>query len=384
MVSKIVQYAGLWTVPFHTYTTTYPAKNGVWNWNDVSMLPMEFWGYTVTPTNGSPMSGLYANITDFNTGYTKISVGDNNNSHTSATITENNGSPAVINNRMIGWTFGNNGAGTLYPGAYSYPAILGQDYSMDYFSPNYGFQLSNKTSNTNCPLAGLSSMPTSRGIAVGYEVQLNPFFATIDTANFIRRGNADTFNIGITNRYVNCVPNWNNSGVSWVQSVNPSSSTTRFMIASTDFDTDFNDIIQYDVQFKNPPGDLDVDTLLTTSNARGNATINGFLYFYKTTQTVEDKTFTGFAILIAPDYSFYYVINLVPTDGPSQNWASQLGTFEGKIDNSNCMFFKNANSANTLYVALNIALIVPLYYPVAIPDHGDDDLTLIMMRSVPT
>lgn len=368
--SKTVKYAGIQPVEFHTYTQVYPSFNGAnWQFNPNALNPMEFWGFI----NGDNPVGIYANLIDVTTGYTTVRAGDN----TVASKDTNNvfTQPAWQTNRLHGWCFGSVLARNSY--LYDIGAAFSHGYTTPVFSPVNGNSLVAGPNNFTPQSGAAPNIPTPNdGVSSSFVLALAPTYEVAIGTSFNTSGG--TLDLGISNTFqmINGMPF---SGTTWVQAHNPGSNTDRHQLLQTDFLT-FG--MQYLITFENPSGGPNIDTLMTQQGNHGSSTYQGFLYIDKSTIVVEGKTLNGFGILVAPDYSSYRIIQLVPRDGTAAAWTSAPGDYTAKIDASGALWLKNFNSSNTLFVSSGSLLrTLPIFPPLPIPGGTDYDTTLRMMRA---
>jgi hypothetical protein len=154
--------------------------------------------------------------------------------------------------------------------------------------------------------------------------------------------------------------------------------TTRLL--QTDWLTFAN---KYSITFTNPPGGLDVNALMQGAlPVMGDATYAGFWLPQKGTVTVENQTFTGYIVAIAPDYSSYQIIRIIGLDATAQAWTVPAGGYQAKIDSTGALWLKNYNSAGTLFVSAgSVVKQLPIFPPVPLPGVDDIDAVLRQMRA---
>ena len=376
----LVKYAGLIPINIRTYTTLYaPFNNDLWDFNDHSMIPMEFHGFDAGAFPSLWPTGLFANLIDVVTGYTSVSVGDNTPGNESGSF----GLPCWQNSRLIGFAAGS----TFYknPVIYDYPAILGSNYADPLFSPVFGVSWPpNPNTGFPYPYTG-SNWPCIFGVAASAEVALNEW-------NYFTDGNhapgGGPFSISSSGyNVVNCIGPYNSplhGEWSFLQMKDPADNFNRHRICFTDFFSAVSNIAE--VYFENPPGGFDVDAWATNwINGIPTATDAGWLLISRGTATFGTQICVGFGILIKPDYSSYQVLQFIPRDAVAATWTIPIGDVHGKIDPHGALWLKSVNSKNTLYVSAgNVLKELPIFFPVPLADSTDDDMVVQMMRSFQT
>jgi hypothetical protein len=380
-VEKTVFYAGLMTIAIKTYTTAYPFKEAGWSFNPGSPIPMEFHGYI----NNGNCVGLYARTIDVDAGYTTLKVGNTDSANLNSHFT----TPGWFNGQIGGWAL--NDVTTLRPILYQYPIKPGMpDLTLKNFSPKSSLKLPIGVNNTGMPLPGFGmNMPTANGYwASGAIIDLNPFIYLSKNSGLINTADSAQIDFNISNQHFvlnRSIPLVaNDSGINgttaFVICGNPSDLTDRQQLLATDFAAS---IVNYVLTFQNPAG-VDIDNIMTQHGANGSTfpTPNGWLYIDKATITVAGKTLNGFAVYILPDYSYYWVVEIIPTDAGTIGWQNSIGDYDGRVDLNGALFMKNANSDTTLFVSAGSVLKqLPIFFPVPVPDRPDTDPVANMMRS---
>lgn len=370
---RTVKYAGLLTVPIRVGTTTFPAKNGAWDFNPGSPIPMEFHGYVQAQ---NPV-GFFARVIDLNTGYTTLAVGDTTNAHENTPLFCQ---PVWNANRVTGWCFAS--VLTLTMVAYDYAlAVDGAAHVLPTFNPRSVVLLPMNVNNTGAPQTGNAPnniTPTGGAAASAIISLVEQNYVEIAGS---QSGPFNTFNFGISNQHHINQASRVSAGSSWVTCANPSDNTDRLQLVQTDF---LSFAQNYSVTYENPPGGADIDDLMTqhANVQRTFPTGMGFLCICKDIIVVDGVTLNGFGVLIAPDYSTYQLVNLPPSDAGTAAWWTTVGEFTGRVDLSGALWMKNANSSTILFVSAGSVLrVLPIFFPVPIPDRAETDPVASMMRS---
>lgn len=368
VVARTVVYAGMVTVHFRTYTSAYVPLNGAWGFNQNSYAPMEWHGFI----NGSVPTGLWARLFDVNTGQTTLQVGDNSLAHDSAVQVPSNWQ----NNALSGWAVGS--IGEVNPSVYAYPMIPGTSHIYNVFAPNAGVHLIG-TVNTRFPQSGLgANMP-----AAAYQVQgsgirtLNPYYYLTRNGSVTYLGNG-VLDLAISNLSHFSEGAVVHNGLSYVKGGNPADITDRVQLLATDW---IASATKYAITFENPPGGVNIDDLMTQHATAVQTCERGFIHIDKSTIVVGGVTLNGFGVFIAPDYSSYQLIQLIPSDATSQTWLANIGDYSAKIDPSNALWMKNANIHDTLFVsAAPVLRSLPIFPPIPLEPLFDADPVVQMMR----
>ena len=371
------KYMGIIPLHIHTYTTTYVGFNGAnWQFNDHAMQPMEFHGFI----NHSVPYGFYARIMDLTTGYTTISVGDNVPAHENTNLF---GWPCLQNGKINGWATGV--PLDLNPAAYAYPAQFGISYTAADFNAYDAEKLPRHLLNTGSPYPYTGNNWPCFGDGQSMSAELNLIeHGWIAENNGISGGgilSIGTINYGV----MNAIGSYNSAPFgdwSFVQVRDPVLNTNRHRLLFTDFASYVSPI--FEAHLENPPGaSLNIDLLFTDwGNGTPNAIDAGFLLISKLALTIGTVVCNGFGILVAPDYSAYYILQIIPHDTTSAGWTTMIGTFAAKVDNSGAVWMKNFNLGNTLFVSAgNVLKQLPIFFPVPLSDSADADPVVQMMRS---
>ncbi len=389
MVAKTIPYLGKIQLGLKTFTTTYPTKNGVWNFNPHTPGPMEFRGYLAAGTL-QPI-GLYCATIDLSTAavYGTTAAGDNTNARED-TVDFAYGNWARDSGglgRVRGWAFGP----TLNPAPtiYDLPAIFGTNVVLPGWGFNVGVQFPIAT-NTGAYQPGcLPNNPKANGdLAMTGIKSLSPFvWAANGVAVTFGGAGGVAFDFGITNNF-HTLQGLAYNGLSYVITNNPASNADRTQLATTDWEVTAN-IIKYQVTFTNPPGLTvgDIDDYLTQHGncVRILPTFGPFFLIpSKDTITLDGVSYNGYAVMILPDYSGYFVLLFQPLDALASTWAAQVGEYEAKFDSTGAYWMKNVNSGTTLFVsAASVLKLLPVIPPLPLPDRQDLDPVMLMMKANP-
>ncbi len=380
-------FLGIIPIYFHTYTTAFPNIASGWNFPNSTFVPMEQHVYNLNNVT----VGLHAKILDLATGITDVSLGN-----IAATDGNNQALPCCTSVGNVGtfggWVYGNQAGGKRFYG-FNSSFTYGVNVTRSTFQMDFGVSLDPIPSNTNFPTAFIgANIPMSDGGVFGsatvnlvnYTCEYNPRGFVASTilgaqANLglgsltqsMRYGIAGQGRVGV-------------NSVTYCSIGSDSDNTQRTLLLTTDFTNDSNTWKQ-NITWENPPGGYDLDTTMvqrSNVNGLGDTTVRGFLRILRDEITVGGVALHGFGVLTAIDASGYYLIQLIPMDTTAKNWQAGTGIYSAKIDRSGTLFFKSVNSATTIYASAGSVLRqLPIYPPIPLPDHGDTDLTLNMMRA---
>ncbi|MDE2019767.1 MAG: hypothetical protein KGJ13_05485, partial [Patescibacteria group bacterium] len=80
----------------------------------------------------------------------------------------------------------------------------------------------------------------------------------------------------------------------------------------------------------------------TITNERRGTRV-GFLFIFQDHPvTIDGVVMNGLGVLVLPDLSGYFVLELVPQDAGSASWYTTVtGTYTGKFDRNNALLFTN-------------------------------------------
>jgi hypothetical protein len=110
------------------------------------------------------------------------------------------------------------------------------------------------------------------------------------------------------------------------------------------------DAVRYALTYASPDGAFDMNTVLKNGQGAFQTCALGFLFFAQTVVNIGGIPYTGFGILILPDFSGYYLIQVLPQSIPAQDWANPArGLPIGKLDAVGNLYIQTANISGTLY-----------------------------------
>lgn len=351
-------YMGLVELDLRTYTTSYVPIASPWQFNHQTLQPMESHVWV----NGNLITGIAGRLIELATGYSDYSFGSNSgfsqNGFTSEPFWYNGRVRGFLSDRILS----NN---VLW---IDYPAVFGQNISRSDFKvlqvhtlpffTNTGFF----QANTNGDNQGNGGVGYAGGV-----VSLNEEWYRFDGQSFSQ--SQPGFSIGVqTNFSIAGCMGYNG----WEYCImNINSFAKGFRLLQTDFN---NTAVRLITNFQNPPSStFDADTEMNTDSLPTEPTYQGWLTLFKNTYVVEGKTCVGLGVLVAPDFSKYWLIRFSPLDATAFNWTTQIGTVRGKFDLGNAMFIKNANQQDTLYItAGHVLRQLPIYPPVVLPAPPPD------------
>lgn len=371
VVARTVVYAGLVTVHIRTYSTTYAPLNGAWDFNPNSYAPMEWHGFI---QNGF-VTGLWARIFDVNTGQTTLQIGDNTLAHeASATVIPSNWQ----SNTLGGWGAGK--GNELSPVCFAYPMQPGTSHIYNVFTPNHGVSLPMNTPNTFFPEPAVgANMPAAAGQVMGSAIISVTHYYMLERGGVVTLQPV-TLDLGINNQFglTGGAVVYNN--LSYATGGNPSDFTDRVQLLATNW---ASVATKYSLTFQNPPDGANIDDIMTQHGVHPQTNERGFIHVDKSVITVSGTVCNGFGIFIAPDFSAYQIIQIIPTDAPSQGWLANVGEYSAKLDPSNALWMKNANIHDTLFVsAAPVLRSLPIFPPIPLEPLFDADPVAHMMRGL--
>lgn len=367
---KLCTYAGLFGLYIRTYTTTYVSPSGGWSFDPNCLLPQDFCAYDSGALNPVGMQG---NIFDLVAGTTNYKVGD----VTAHNAGANYGKLQPNNKgRLQGFLYAS-GAGQKPVWWMDFPFAFGTNFISPAFNYNtvltYGAGANTGSPN---PAAG-NNFLTVAGVYTSGNIGATG-------QNYLQmqsNGNLLVSPVGFSLGF---------AGGDGFTATMPAPDGLNYcaqsaLIHQTDFvgiDNSFNPI------FQNPPGAYDLNAWLQ-ANAFGGILLTitplGWLIFNQSTVTMDGANLSGFGVLIAPDFSRYWVIQIVPTDANSVGWNGGTQP-QGKFDRNGNLFFKPFNISATIFVSTGIVdrfRNLPVFPPIALPAPPDDtETTLNLYRGI--
>lgn len=272
----------------------------------------------------------------------------------------------AVSGTLRGWVFG--AALVTKPLVFSYPVTFGVDVTNPIFQPASTFQIAGV--NSDCP-NGFSS-------SNWYDIHNNIYCSW--TSNNVQQymswdGYSTVLQIGNTvcqfstaKEFICMVPYgalfnyvWCENAISGVKTL----LVTDFIAAV------FN---QAPVLGAAPGSTIDLNAFINDPvTPSPTACYGGWLWMNQTTQTIDGQTLTGFGIYVAPDFSTYKILKIIPADAYASNWNTGVGTVLGKFDDQGALFLNNVNSDTDIFASTPISdYIYPLFPPVKIPTPPRD------------
>lgn len=351
-------YMGLVELDLRTYTTSYVPIASPWQFNTQTLQPMESHVWT----SNNIITGMAGRLIELATGYSNYSFGSNSG------LNQNNftSEPFWYNGRVRGFLSDSTSSRNVL--WVDYPAMFGQNITRTDFKvlqlhtlptgTNTGFFISNGNGNNQ----------GNDGVAyAGSVVALTEEWYRFDGQSFSK--SQPGFSIGIQSSYsIAACMGYN--GYEYCI-MNLGTFAKGFRLLQTDFN---NTAIRLITSFQNPPNStFNADTQMNVDNLPTEPTYQGWLTLFKNTYVVEGKTCVGLGVLVAPDFSKYWLIRFTPVDATAVNWTINIGDVHGKFDLGNAMFIKNANFHDTLYItAGHVLRQLPIYPPVVLPAPPPD------------
>lgn len=367
VLNRICHYAGLVTIPFRTYTTTYPFIHSGWKFSNSNYEPCEFWQWGMGGLSGYPIA-LTAQYITLNEGYTAITIGNKS------------GGTAIFDGgyfdgkQIYGFAFYTSLNNPFY--AYSYGMKLGTNLSMPLLE--FGNKITIPgTSNTQAPqpFFGTNFSVTNDRIWTSAASNNVP-------RSYLLYKDGQTVTVGAPapdfglSSFLSANCGMYANGVNYISLGSGPNPSNTIRLMETDY---LSFATQYSVTFESPPGGANIDNLIAQNI--GNTSRSGWLNIFKNTITVEGQTLKGFAIITRPDCSSYVLAKLLPLDATAAAWTSAIGAYDIKMDSGGALWFKSVNSDTTLFVSAgSVIKQLPIFPPIPIPDHGDSDPSLLLMR----
>lgn len=374
-------FMGIRTLPLRTFTTTFSAINGAFAWNANALQPMEFAGKILItgPTFQSVAFGC--TVFDSATGSTRWTFGNmasgsfNNNF---GNILWKRGND--VSGYLRGWIW--NEANTQKPNNFSYPVTFGVPVSGGPFAVSTLFQTPS-TVNSAVPDPGAGSNSgnwyDSRGfIFTTWRDQLVQKYMDWNGYGGITQLGSVVAQLSATKRFTVMVPYGEYDYVWCEDSTGPG---TKIMMR-----TNWVNVAQnWTPQLAVPAGGSSIDLTAYINNpltSAPTACYGGFLWLNKNTATIGNKVLNGFGIYVNPDFGFYYILEIIPTDANAANWNVGIGDVQGKWDDLGALWIKNVNSATTIFVTTPEQYKVKeIFPPTPLPSPPDDsEIPVKMLR----
>lgn len=367
--TKTVSFKGMFGLYIRTYTDSYTGLRAIWNFDPNMLLPVDFTAYQDADDN---LLGMQGNVFDLEAGTTNFQIG-NVTSGTTNILTY--GKLIPTGTRLQGFTYPVANTETFLFNDYPFP--LGTDLKLNSFEVNNVHTITEGGPNTETPLSYCNNnFETFLGVYSSGEIMEVPFYLQADNRGDVYIS-GDGFNAGFGNTTpleLSLPFNGFNYGLGGPDGF---------------FQTDFIAFAStFALEFGNPPGSFDLNAFVNSLDFDAwTITNQGFLIFNGSTETINGVTLNGFGIFIAPDFSSYQIIQIVPTDAASVNWNSSAGSEpQGKFDTTGHLFIKQFDVYDTIYVSTGVVPVfrnLPVFPPIALPDMPTDtEETLNLYRGV--
>lgn len=347
--SQRTLFAGIIPIYLRTLTTTYPFLEAGWQWSPNSLLPMEFEHYA-TPLVGT-LNGFQAQTIDIaqlsaTGGYSKTVVGSLTGSITAFALNPF----AWVGNQLMGWQVQ---GGELQPAVASYYLPLDGTSHAYALGGVQALNLPNlANTGTPAPGAGCNWLTLNGGVYSSNQTTLNISSAIWNVQFGIGSGisnvpNATNGLVWPTNaRFNACIPY---AGFNNILTDDTVGGTAPYQLVQTDFATFAANVL---CTMQNPVSTtLDINALFqTAANTEvPTATYAGWLYIYNDTQTFNGIAMNGYGILVAPDFSSYVILNILPIDATAANWNDSGAAKIGKVDRSGALLIKKFTNNGTIF-----------------------------------
>ena len=362
----MIPYAGLQIIKLRTYTTTYPNIQSGWVFNPNNRQPMEFAGYVTSSFLPQACKG---NVFDVETGITNFTFG---NAAGGTLNTPDFGALLYSPNQLKGFVYG----GGLVKQSYiaSETFFLGTNKTTATLNLSPGTLLPNMT-NTGQPFPNNSAnWEVINGIYSSYGINLVAGYYNLGLSNIIPSdGGAQGFIFNNTNGDFVSALSWKGKNYIWLDQ-------NKGYIANENFSANPPVIIP---NFANPNNsNINVNAAISSSEAEMSITYQGWMNLFRDTVTCEGKTFNGYGILVAPDFSSYKILGFLPEDATAFTWISGIGNIEGKFDLNGALWVHATNNPTTLFISAgNVVKELPIFPPVALPTPpADSERTILPLR----
>jgi hypothetical protein len=369
-ITRTAVYRGTLQMYIKTLTTTYvPVVNG-WNFGNAAW-PMEAHGYI---KDNRPW-GIKGNV--FNEdGATPFQAGN----ISAGTLNDNVFGPIFYNaGRLLGFCEGK--TLSLDINAFEYAFKTGTPLSLQNFSYQNLTNLPN-VSNTGmyAPFVKCLGIGRDNLLWSGYvDSLINKTIAFDGTRAFVQ----DPLFI-VSNASVNYNPylvlNW--------QGVNAMLAAINGATARRITMTDFSTFMQFiDVSWDNATIDTAMKSAIQSGvNRNGPSQFGWITTLNTTTATIDGKTLTGFLVLTAGDGSYYYVIEIIPTDTASKGWKGTASNGNTRFTADGTAIIRQSNSSTNLFIStgfLSQYRYLPVYPPMTLPPPPpDSEIPLTKYREV--
>lgn len=366
-------YAGIKNIYLKTFSKTYAPINAPWTWNYNALQPMEFAGAIRFIDPFFTAQGFSCRVFDSGiNAFTTFTYGD----ITTGLINNNFGNIlwkrlGANSGTLKGWVFGI--ANSLQPLNFSSYVTLGVDVTTNLFSTTNLF---------NCPSAMNSGVPdpgAGQNSANWYDS--DGFIFSTWRNNFVQSYMQwDGFttvsqlgtvicNFGATKRFTGMIPY--NTNYVWCED---STGTGTKTLVVTNFIGSSHDQAPVLINPNAPSIDLNayINALATPSPS---PCYKGWLWMNKNALTVDGIAFNGFGIYVMPDFSSYYLLQIIPIDSYAANWNTGAGTVYGKFDDKGALWLHDTSSATDIFVSVPPPSYVPPVNPpigLPCPPHDSD------------
>lgn len=344
MPAVTVKYRGSLDLPIYTLAT--PNFTGNWSFQNTSFY--SFAAQSFENTVSKQIVGLKGTAFDAIYGVTNIQFGTQVGTlvNTDQFSWYNNKLTGIL--QLVGDSIGGN---PIYYSINNLSRYIGNNTTIiDVFTPSILTTLPNPGSgNTRYPQpnAGEPTPTFDFGGTVFLNISLNRRVGHyVEGGGFV----LDPLNTGL-------IPPWSSAasghglipynGTHWI--LNGASNVNTTYVWSVDY---VNPPIAYQATYDSPDGILNFNSLMVNNVVQPSFTksVYGWLYCSLNAITVAGVNYAGYGVLIAPDFSWYKLIRILPQDAGSSTWRTgTVGTPTLKMDQNNFLFLKTANVQNKIY-----------------------------------
>lgn len=373
-------FLGVLNLALKTFSTTYvPWSGGGWAWQTNSLQPMEVSGRF--DVSQPATIGFGVTVFDGVIGATKFGYGNTaggvNSLVPGALLWKRAQGNAGL---LAGWVF--NSASTRVPFNFFDSVTLGTPKTVAALQLIEPFPPLPNVSNTGMPnpLASGNWYDINGKIQCSYVSSLNPGQAIFNPAT-----------LGASDLGLSALPFTTSlepqsaipyGGTNWLWCQDPTGGTPNKHLMQTP--NYINSVGLTVPAITNPPGasiDLNAYINAVTTTAP-TSTYSGWLWINRNALTITGQAFNGFGILVAPDFSAYYLINFVPVDATAAGWQGGVADITGKFDDTGHLWIKLSSSPSTIFVTQSPSKsILATFPPQALPSPpNDSQLPIRAMR----
>lgn len=321
-------------------------------------------------SSGSAMIGLSGTIFAADKPNTYFDIGPTANPPPGSNFFTGNGLSNVMcsydGKYLAGaYTRGDIEAATRF-GYYTYPIIMGVNYSADFQANQYGDRAYFVFNNSGVAYNPVLGTGFQFARPINYTTKqflfVNPSSGVITHFNnvySVTSGTEPTMGPSIAEA------SWNWCNVKG-PAPNPRVGIVKTMFAEGPSPAAFS------VTWDNPALDTDLQNS-TADFATAYPSIYGFVNAMKgRSYTFEGRVINNPVIVTSPDGETYQVIEIVPLDATAATWANGAGEVRAMYDDQGSLWLKNVNNDRVFTGAGAVLLQLPIYPPISLPSPVRD------------